>query len=159
MILNSIIGNTSKKIMCNHQHTFEELRNRMKILFLGYVDSSLLRFIKFLKDDGNHVIITDKKIDMDFVNRICPNFIISYGYRFIITEDIITKYDRKAINLHISYLPYNRGADPNLWSFIDNTQKGVSIHYIDKGIDTGDIIVQREIPFAWDDTLNTMYNK
>lgn len=45
----------------------------------------------------------------------------------------------------MSYLPYNKGTHPNYWSFIENTPKGVMIHEIDKGIDTGNIIVQKKI--------------
>jgi methionyl-tRNA formyltransferase len=49
------------------------------------------------------------------------------------------------LNLHISLLPWNRGAHPVFWSFWDNTQSGVSIHMIDKGIDTGPILFQRPV--------------
>ena len=51
------------------------------------------------------------------------------------------------INLHISYLPYNRGAHPNFWSFVENTPSGVSIHQVDSGIDTGKIVIQKQINF------------
>jgi methionyl-tRNA formyltransferase len=47
----------------------------------------------------------------------------------------------------LSYLPFNRGAHPNFWSFIENTQAGVSIHKINKGIDTGNIILRKKINF------------
>ena len=47
----------------------------------------------------------------------------------------------------MSYLPFNRGAHPNFWSFIENTPAGVSIHKIDKGIDTGNIILRKKINF------------
>jgi methionyl-tRNA formyltransferase len=57
-------------------------------------------------------------------------------------------------------LPWNRGADPNLWSFLEDTPKGVSIHYIDEGIDTGDIIVQKELFFNKKaETLASTYKK
>jgi methionyl-tRNA formyltransferase len=61
--------------------------------------------------------------------------------------------------LHISYLPYNRGYDPNIWSFLENTPKGVTIHYMDEGIDSGDILVQKEIVFDESkETLETTYD-
>ena len=47
----------------------------------------------------------------------------------------------------MSYLPFNRGAHSNFWSFIENTPAGVSIHKIDKGIDTGNIIFRKKINF------------
>ena len=88
-------------------------------------------------------------------------FLVSYGYRYIIKKDILDKLCNSAINLHISFLPWNRGADPNFWSFIEGTPKGVTIHHLDEGVDTGDIIVQKEIEFDSDnnDTLATSYDK
>ena len=71
--------------------------------------------------------------------------IISFGYRHLISDDIIKK--KKVINLHMSYLPYNRGAHPNFWSFAENTPSGVTIHKADKGIDNGDIIYQKLLDF------------
>ena len=44
-------------------------------------------------------------------------------------------------------LPWNRGTDPNLWSFLEKTPKGVTIHRIDAGLDTGDILLQKEVNF------------
>ncbi|MDA0781174.1 MAG: formyltransferase family protein [Rickettsiales bacterium] len=64
------------------------------------------------------------------------------------------------VDIHISYLPFNRGADPNFWSLFDGTRFGVTIHYLDEGIDTGDIIVRRKVEFDIEnDTLATSYNK
>jgi methionyl-tRNA formyltransferase len=64
------------------------------------------------------------------------------------------------VNLHISYLPWNRGADPNLWSFLEDSPKGVTVHYMDEGVDTGDIIAQKKIEFAKEEeqTLSSTYN-
>lgn len=50
------------------------------------------------------------------------------------------------INVHPGYLPYNRGPNPNLWAILDGTPRGVTVHYIDRGVDTGDIIAQRPVP-------------
>lgn len=73
------------------------------------------------------------------------DFIISFGHRKIMKGEVLNKYKNRIINIHISLLPWNRGADPNFWSWFDDTPKGVSIHYIDAGIDTGPIIAQQRI--------------
>ena len=73
------------------------------------------------------------------------NYIISYGYDKIISKDVISEYKDSIINLHISYLPYNRGSHPNLWSHLENTPIGVAIHRIDEGIDTGPILLRKKI--------------
>ena len=87
------------------------------------------------------------------------DWIISYGFRYIIPKEIIENVRNPIINLHISYLPFNRGAHPNYWSFKENTPKGVTIHFIDAGIDTGPILVQKECSFSNDDTLQGSYLK
>ncbi len=129
----------------------------MNILFLGYKNSPL---IKFLENQNHSVIVTEKKITPVFLMENQVDFVVSYGYRHIIKKDILDLLPGKVINLHISYLPYNKGADPNFWSFVENTPKGVTIHRIDEGLDTGDILVQKEMEFSvQDETLRTSYEK
>ncbi len=128
----------------------------MIILFLGYKNSSL---ISFLREDANVVIHREEKINLEYVVSNNIDRIISYGYWPIIKEPILTAYAGRIINLHISYLPWNRGTSPNFWSVIDDTPKGVTIHLIDKGIDTGDILVQQEVEISEDITLRESYDK
>jgi methionyl-tRNA formyltransferase len=63
------------------------------------------------------------------------------------------------INTHPSLLPYNRGKHPNFWSIVEGAPFGVSLHLVDDGIDTGDIVAQREIPYGWCDTGESLYAK
>ena len=127
------------------------------ILFLGDANSPTL---KWLSSIGETVLQTDERITPPFIQHNKVVFLVSYGYRHIIAKDILDQLPDRAINLHISYLPWNRGADPNLWSFVDGTPKGVTIHYLDPGIDTGDIIVQKEVKFdSHNETLATTYQK
>ena len=119
--------------------------HKKKCLFLGY-DSKQTKLVSFLK--RKKIIVVEhknKKISSNKIKKF--DFCISYGYRKIISSQIIKKLKRPIINLHISYLPFNRGSNPNLWSFINNTPKGVTIHEIDKGLDTGRIIFQKKILF------------
>lgn len=86
------------------------------------------------------------------------DFIVSYGYRHMIREPVLSAFKGRIINLHISILPFNRGADPNFWSWINDTPKGVTIHEMDSGLDTGPIIAQLCPPFRDSDTLASSYN-
>ncbi len=114
-----------------------------KILFLGYSQKET-KLITRLKEKKNYQIFNTKnKIKFNDLKNI--NLIISYGYKHIIGEDILRK--KNIINLHMSYLPYNKGAHPNFWSFAENTPSGVTIHKIDKGIDNGNIIYQKLLDF------------
>ena len=98
-----------------------------------------------------------------FINEDMPitsvDFVVSLGHPRLISGPMLTTFKDRIINIHISLLPWNRGADPNFWSWFDDTPKGVTIHRIDAGIDTGNILAQREIT-KWheDETLNTSWH-
>jgi len=120
----------------------------IKILFLGNnktnKDTKLIDDIKFF---NKKIIIhqINKKVDLKTLQKY--DTIISFGYRHLIDSKTIDKYNKPIINLHISYLPYNKGSHPNYWSFVENTPTGISIHKINSGIDTGDLIFQKLIDF------------
>ncbi|MFK7807809.1 MAG: GNAT family N-acetyltransferase [Saprospiraceae bacterium] len=126
------------------------------ILFLGYDDSPL---IHFLKTSGEQVIQKEDKVTVDFLKSNDIDFIVSYGYKHIIKKEILDFLPGKVINLHISYLPWNKGADPNFWSIVEETPSGVTIHQVDVGLDTGDILLQNHVCFSETDTLRTSYLK
>ena len=128
-----------------------------RILFLGPAHSPL---IQWLREQGEDVFQAADKLSAEFLSKQGFGFLISYGYQHILRKEILDLFPDRAINLHISYLPWNRGADPNFWSFVEGTPKGVTIHYLDEGVDTGDIILQRELKFESDkETLATSYEK
>ena len=77
----------------------------------------------------------------------------------IISENIIMLSKLGFINTHNSLLPNNRGKHPYFWTFIEECDYGVTIHWVDKSIDAGDIIVQKKIPYDWEDTSDTIYKK
>jgi methionyl-tRNA formyltransferase len=118
----------------------------MKILFLGYSEKET-SLIKFLRDCGNEVTENSERIST-FKGY---DLVISFGYRHIISKEMLDSVERKVINLHISFLPYNRGAHPNFWSFFEDTPKGVTLHHIDEGIDTGEICFQKVVEFTKDE--------
>ena len=86
------------------------------------------------------------------------DFAISFGYKHIVPANVIAAFSGNMINLHISFLPWNKGGDPNLWSFLENTKKGVTIHRMSEKLDGGDILVQKEIVFGNNETLKTSYD-
>lgn len=129
----------------------------MNILFLGPHEPEMTMH---LRNFGFDVVETDQPIDVKLVNENSISFAVSYRYRHIVKPEIISLLNGNIVNLHISLLPWNRGADPNLWSFLEDTPKGASIHYMDSGIDTGDVIIQQEVLFDDElDTLSTTYDK
>lgn len=103
-----------------------------------------------MRSFNHEVCVTSDILDFKATKDAKFDFLISYGYTHIIKQEIINLFPKSAVNLHISFLPFNRGSDPNFWSFIENSKKGVSIHYINAGLDKGEIIAQKEIFFDID---------
>ena len=117
---------------------------RKKCLFLGYSIKET-NIIKLIKEKGWSVKQWGNKKPHNIFLKY--DLIISYGYRHIINKSLLNKLKRPAINLHLSYLPHNRGAHPNFWSFIKNTYKGVTLHEIDDKVDRGKLIYRKKINF------------
>lgn len=87
------------------------------------------------------------------------DLIILAWWPYIIKECVIAIPKLGCLNLHPSYLPYNRGKDPNFWSLVEDVPYGVSIHFVTTGIDNGDIVFQSRIEKSWEDTGKTLYEK
>lgn len=111
-----------------------------------------------IEDAGDRVIVSSDKIDLAEIRSMEIDFIVSYGYRYIVQAPIIQAYEGRIVNMHISYLPYNRGSDPLIWACLDETPVGVSIHEMDEGLDTGKILTQCHVDVdRYKDTLATGY--
>jgi methionyl-tRNA formyltransferase len=129
----------------------------MRVLVLGNIPSPLT---SILDENRCQVVEFSDPVDVEILKKHRVEFAVSYRYRHLVKEAVIECLRGRIINLHISLLPWNRGADPNLWSFLEDTPKGVTIHYIDRGLDTGDIVAQREVTFDQGEaTLATTYER
>ncbi len=126
-----------------------------KIMFLGY-NREQTRLIDLIARFGWNVDWTDQRID-----DLSPyDLAVSFGYRHILKTDVLATAKRPVLNLHIAYLPWNRGAHPLFWAAYDGTPAGVTIHEIDSGIDTGPICFQRKVEFDYQtETFSSAYRK
>ena len=128
------------------------------ILLLSNNDN--VKLLKDKLDKDYEVVLYHDKITPEYIKELNPEIVISYNYSHIVKEDVIDLLGDKIINMHCSLLPWNKGASPNIWSFIDDTPKGVTIHLLEKGLDTGKILLQEEVTFDEDiETLASSYNK
>lgn len=128
----------------------------MSVLFLGPFNQKIEDFFREKKIVLYRHEENCEKIPSEVIRE--TDFIVSYGYRYIIPKEFIEQFPKRAINLHISYLPWNRGADPNLWSFLEDTPKGVTIHYLTEMLDKGDILFQKQCYFdEKKETLRSSY--
>lgn len=89
-----------------------------------------------------------------------PDIICSIYYRYIIPNDLIEIVQGKIFNLHPSLLPDYRGCSSLTWAMINGEKKvGFTYHYIDQNIDTGRIILQKELEIEDWDTQVTLYHR
>lgn len=118
--------------------------------------------IKVCKQKGIKVI-TPKFFSNDIIEiikKLKPDIIFSVYYRKIIPSSIISIPSKGIINIHPSLLPFYRGPVPTAWSILYNEKyTGITIHKIDKGIDTGDILIQKKININNDETGFELYTK
>jgi len=124
-----------------------------RVLFLGY-DRRQTCVIDELIRKGCEVWHTADNIS----STQGYDFAVSFGYRHLIGKAVLAG-PAPIINLHMAYLPWNRGAHPNFWSFYDGTASGVSIHLIDAGVDTGPVLYQRYVNFGSDETTFSLTYK
>ena len=120
------------------------MKSKKICLLLGKLEDTF-KLKKAISKKNWRVISKNKKLTLKDIKNI--DLVITFNYRFIIKENVLKKLKRPPVNLHISYLPYNKGCHPNFWSFVENTPKGVTIHEIDKGVDTGAIAYQKKFFF------------
>lgn len=99
----------------------------------------------------------------DVVNFILKNnidYVFSVSYGEILKKEFIKSPKYGVINFHPGLLPENQGPDPiNASLFYNHDEVGVSIHFIDEGIDSGDILVKKGIKFSENDNFQSLQLK
>lgn len=97
---------------------------------------------------------------IDKIKEVNPDLIVVVAYGKILPKEIIDIPKYGIINVHSSLLPKYRGASP-IHSAILNGDKesGVSIMYIEEGLDSGDVILKETCEITEDDTLGTLHDR
>jgi len=75
----------------------------------------------------------------------------------IVSKRVFSSSRLGCINFHPSLLPYNRGKHYNFWTIVEGTPFGVTLHFVDSGIDTGAIAYQRRVEKTWLDTGESLF--
>lgn len=114
--------------------------------------------------DNDIEVIQPKKMKdeevIDKIKEVNPDLIVVVAYGKILPKEIIDIPKYGIINVHSSLLPKYRGASP-IHSAILNGDKesGVSIMYIEEGLDSGDVILKETCEITEDDTLGTLHDR
>ncbi|MDD4733769.1 MAG: methionyl-tRNA formyltransferase [Bacilli bacterium] len=118
--------------------------------------------VKKLAIEHQILVLQPTKIREDFIEilNLEPDLIITCAYGQIIPKQILDYPRLGCINVHSSLLPLLRGGAPIERAIMNGHSKtGVTIMYMDEGMDSGDIITQEEIPIESEDTGSTLRMK
>lgn len=150
----------------NGLNVLKELKKQnIEIEYLIIHPEETGKYIEEIKKESNtkaeNTIIWDKnnknKIQEKLKNKKSEVLLsVNFGYK--IPKEILEIY-KKPLNLHISYLPYNQGSNPNVWPIIENTPAGVTIHEMTEKIDVGRIIYQEKVEKDITDNGKSLYEK
>lgn len=107
----------------------------------------------------DHQHVTDVN-DPAFVAHIAeydPDVLVSVAATQRFDPALLAVPSECAVNVHSSLLPEYRGVSPSFWALLnDEDSTGISVHYMDEDIDTGDVLVQEALPIEDDDTLHSL---
>ncbi len=118
--------------------------------------------IKKVGNEHTILVLQPKKIREEYEEIVSlePDIIITCAYGQIIPKEILNAPRLGCINVHASLLPKLRGGAPIHRAIINGLSKtGITIMYMNEGMDKGDIISQREIAIEDDDTAETLHDK
>jgi methionyl-tRNA formyltransferase len=120
--------------------------------------------VKTLAEQHGILVLQPEKIRAKEVQarlkEIAPDLIVVVAYGQIIPEAILQIPRLGCINVHGSLLPKYRGAAPIHWAIIQGEKEtGITTMFMDKGMDTGDMLLKKTIPIENDDTAGTLHDK
>lgn len=125
----------------------------MRVMLLSPDPKAIANVIESTSDTWMATTARPDTLDLD-----C-DFYVSHNYQYIMRGHVLERIKNRFINIHISYLPWNRGSYPNFWSWYEGTPKGVTIHQIDDGVDTGPIFSQMIVTFEPGGTLRSTWQR
>lgn len=115
-------------------------------------------------EHGVPVILQPQKVKTqefaDAIAALAPDLIVTVAYGRIITKAVLDIPPLGCINVHGSLLPRYRGAAPMQWAIINGEKvTGITTMFMDEGMDTGDMLLKREVPITPDMTYAELYEK
>jgi methionyl-tRNA formyltransferase len=142
-------------------NALERIINEHKVMMV-MTDKNSTEIINYCQKNGLDVYTGNPRGGKatEFIKDISIEVLISINYLFLIEDDLIQLPSKMAINIHGSLLPKYRGRTPHVWAIINNeSMTGITVHLIDDGCDTGQIIEQINVPIKRLDTGADILNK
>lgn len=130
-----------------------EAGHKIKMVITPQYDNLIYKKLEFTCNKNNIVFFRTKRINSDEVfaklKEVNPDLCVIAHFERLIKEPLLSVPKLGFINLHPSLLPDYRGMAPQHWPLINGEKEtGITVHYVDEGTDTGNVIVQRRIPLT-----------
>ncbi len=153
----------------NFENIIKSIQNNQlnaKISILIVNNPNCLAIKKALKYDIPYVIINHRdcnsrlehdKLVLEKLEELSVELVVMAGWMRIVGEEIINKFKDRLINIHPSLLPSFKGVNA-IQQAIDNrvTITGCTVHYVQKDVDSGSIIIQAAVPIKEQDSKETL---
>lgn len=135
---------------------------KFKTIYVGPIEKfpKIKPTLKIAEKNNIPIEVIDSKKKLESISDdISDSFCLSVGFHYLFSPLFLTKI-KICINVHGSLLPFYSGARTLNW-VIENgeTESGVTVHIVDEGMDTGDIILQKSFPLSKFDTGESLYAK
>ena len=95
----------------------------------------------------------------ELIAPLAPDYVACFYFDYVLDERFLSLPRVDTINVHPGYLPYNKGFFYYVWSVLDGTPAGVSVHRMNHLADAGDLYSQAKIEVTPEDTGDTLYRK
>lgn len=130
-------------------------KHEMIGVFCPLYDNNIYSRLKLICDKYNIPFFRVEDINSEMIEKqilyLQPELIVVCHFQKILKKNIISIPVLGCINLHPSLLPEYRGMSPQHWPIINgDSETGITIHFINEGVDTGDIILQEKINISDD---------
>ena len=111
--------------------------------------------------NGINVLKPDSRDNIkDLIKTLHPEIVITIAYGQLIPEDLLNLPKHGWINVHFSCLPRWRGAAPVQWAILSaDTESGVTIFKLDKGMDTGPVYLSKSVSIEPDETTELLLTR
>ncbi|MBL0145732.1 MAG: hypothetical protein IPP48_08200 [Chitinophagaceae bacterium] len=164
------MNNVKALILCNNPIAIPGIK---EFLFYGKVgaigipkrNKEMQQILEQLMQDTNvPLLLLNKKEYKTQISEAIKQYQINVGlmmtFPYIITPQLLTLPEKGFINFHYGLLPQCRGPHPILWHLLNNDKEaGVTVHKVDEGIDTGQIILQEKVQIENTDTYGILQSK
>lgn len=111
-------------------------------------DDHVVYGTRFRRDEGLQLM---RQLDLDYV--------VGIHFPYIVPPEVLELPREGVLNLHPAYLPFNRGWHTPSWALLEQTPIGATLHFMDAGVDSGDILAQKRVEPTPADTANRLYQR